>query len=97
MMCSYSLQSCLDLQEQIKSLEERLKVSTESNEKQAVIVKEQEERIAEIATDSAHWERKSASLSRELGRFSGSQIQQVSQHTELKEAYAVLKSKLQVS
>lgn len=75
---------------------EELKVSVELNENHAVTVKQQEERIAEIATDSAHWERKSTSLSRELGRFSGSQIQQVTQHTELKEAYAVLKSKLQV-
>ena len=83
--------------DQIKTLDEKLIEAVKINENQATIVKQQEERITEIATDSAHWERKSTSLSRELGRFSGSQIQQVTQHTELKEAYAILKSKLQVS
>ena len=81
---------------QIKSLDERIKELTQKNESLETMVKEQQERIIEITTDSAHWERKSLSLSRELGKFSSSQMQQVSQYAELKEAYAVLKSKLQV-
>lgn len=81
---------------QIKSLDERIKELTHKNESLETMVKEQQERIIEITTDSAHWERKSLSLSRELSKFSSSQMQQVSQYAELKEAYAVLKSKLQV-
>ena len=81
---------------QIKALDERIKELNQKNEALETMVKEQQERIIEITTDSAHWERKSLSLSRELGKFSSSQMQQVSQYAELKEAYAVLKSKLQV-
>lgn len=85
-----------DLLTHIKALDEKMKELTTKNESLERLIKEQEERIIEITTDSAHWERKSLSLSRELGKFSGSQMQRVSQYAELKEAYAVLKSKLQV-
>jgi hypothetical protein len=63
---------------------------------QAVQLKQQEEKVAQLATDREHWKRKSTSLSKELGRFNGSQIQQESAFAELKEANSVLKSKLKV-
>jgi hypothetical protein len=65
-------------------------------ETQAASLKQQEEKVAQLATDREHWKRKSTSLSKELGRFNGSHLQQESAFAELKEANSVLKSKLKV-
>jgi hypothetical protein len=51
----------------MKALEEKTTALKQNNESLLITVKQQEGRITEIATDSSHWERKSASLSKELG------------------------------
>jgi hypothetical protein len=56
-----------EIMSQMKELEERATALKQSNESLLITVKQQEDRITEIATDSSHWERKSASLSKELG------------------------------
>jgi hypothetical protein len=51
----------------MKALEEKTTALKQNNESLLITVKQQEDRITEIATDSSHWERKSVSLSKELG------------------------------
>lgn len=62
---------------EIRVVGEKLKEMTVMNDSQSMTIRKQEQRLAELATDNAHWERKSASLSKELGKFSGTQMQQV--------------------
>jgi hypothetical protein len=81
---------------QIFLLNEKSSEYLQITEIQAASLKQQEEKIAQLATDREHWKRKSTSLSKELGRFNGSQIQKESAFAELKEANSVLKSKLKV-
>ena len=51
----------------MKALEEKIAALKQTNESLLITVKQQEDRITEITTDSSHWERKSVSLSKELG------------------------------
>ena len=62
---------------EIKVMGEKMKEITGMNDSQSITIRKQEQRLAELVTDNAHWERKSASLSKELGKFSGTQMQQV--------------------
>lgn len=88
--------SKLGFSNQIFLLNEKTTEYIQSIETQAASLKQQEEQVAQLATDREHWKRKSSSLSKELGRFNGSHLQQEIAFAELKEANSVLKSKLKV-
>lgn len=88
----------IDLHEQIHILERTLHEKVSTVKSQEVHIKKLDEMIMILRTDSAHWERKSISASKELSRLnSASQAQILSQHNDLKDKNCSLKNKLKVT
>lgn len=86
-----------DLLEQIRILERTLIEKACTMKSQEAHIKKLDEMIIVLRTDSAHWERKSISASKELSRLnSASQAQILSQHNDLKDRNFSLKNKLKV-
>jgi hypothetical protein len=87
-----------DLREQIHILERTLHENASTVNSQEGHIKKLDEMIMVLRTDSAHWERKSISASKELLRLnSASQGQMLSQHNDLRDKNSSLKNKLKVT